>query len=207
MPKKQRIRNRDLLPTSVKYRITEILDPSDGTYKFRDTSGNAIITMDPATGILTIGGAIVFANSITGIYPEIKFEMVDAVHFTTNNNYEPVSWGTNQYVRILLDSTEWDTDIFEFYIEINANGDSGGAIKCELYNITDGASISNTEVTGPTTDESARVRSTTPFTLTTGIKEYILRNKRATADTGSPAIGQGAIIARMKSLGAIGAPA
>lgn len=166
-----------------------------------------IFTFDKDTGIITINGKITFTNQILGIQPEIRLELVDTVHFTTNNNYEPIGWGTNQYPRMALNSTEWDPDIFQFYYEINANGDGGFAVKSELYNITDGASVSNTEVTGTTTDASTRVRSTTPFTLTSGIKEYIARMKRNTSGSGSPAIGEAAIVVRLKGLGDLGTPA
>src|SRR3990167_2516157 len=100
-----RVKNRDILPTAIKFRLTEFFDPTDGTYKFRDNDGNAVFTINPATGTITFGSPITFDTALTfsgtttftgatslngtttfgslirGIYPEVYYELVDASYF------------------------------------------------------------------------------------------------------------------------------
>lgn len=60
-----RIGKRDILPLEVKFNLQQIYDRSDGKYKFKDTTGTAIMTIDPVAGTITFGIDLTLANNLT----------------------------------------------------------------------------------------------------------------------------------------------
>jgi hypothetical protein len=212
---RERISKRDIKPLEVQFRLQTFYDPTDNTYKFRDINGNSIFIIDPNTGTLTfsapttLSGALSFTGTTTfnslvrGLWPEIEIILAAETNdgfYTGNNSYEFCGPAATQYVKVRMNSTEWDMDVYDLYFEMIAGGDSGGALTAQIYNVTDSAAVTNTEITGGTADAWTRVRSTTPFTLATGVKEYAVQYKRTTPDTGYPSMGKAAIIARLKDL-------
>lgn len=61
----KRISKRDILPLEVRYNLQQLYDKTDKTYKFRDNAGNAIMTIDPNTGIISFGVDLILDNNVT----------------------------------------------------------------------------------------------------------------------------------------------
>lgn len=205
-----RVRNRDLLPTAVKYRLTEIYDPTDGTYKFRDNDGNAVFTINPETGTVTFASAITFDTAMTftgqvtfnglvrGLWPETYYEMIDGTYFTGNASYEDVAVAPNQMVRISVNASEIDTDVFNIYFEIVGSGDTGSPLGVQIYNQTTAAGLAGSDVVTTESTTSQIVRSAA-LTLTAGTNVYSVKFKK-TAGAGFPRIYSARMVIRLKDL-------
>lgn len=208
VPKNRRIGQAEVLPTAAKYRLLEFYDPTTNSLIFRSSAGTAILTINLTTGAFTFGGAVTFNtstvtfNTLTrGLWPEIEYVLAAETNdgfFTGNDAFEFTGPAANQYITTRLNSTEWDTDVYDLYYEIIGGGDTS-AIVSRIYNVTDAAAVANTEIQSTTAGAWQRVRSTTPFTLATGTKEYAVQMKRSSA-AGFPSMGKAAIIARLKNL-------
>ena len=61
----KRIGKRDIRPLEIKFNLQELYDPSDGTYKFKGDDGNAILTIDPVAGTLTLGKDFILTTDMT----------------------------------------------------------------------------------------------------------------------------------------------
>ena len=208
-----RIKNRDLLPTAVKYRLTEIFDPTDGTYKFRDNDGNAVFTINPETGTITFGspitfdtaisftGAITFNGLVRGLWPEIEYVLAAETNdgfYTGNDSYEFTGPAANQYITVGLNGSEIDTDVFEVFFETVMGPDTGTALMTQLYNVTAAAAVAGSEITSSTSGGWVRTRSSA-ITLAAGLNEYAVQMKRAAA-ANYPSMGKSSIIIRLKDL-------
>src|SRR3990167_1282865 len=162
-----------------------------------------IFTFDGSTGRITINGPVTFTNQLLGIYSEIQLELLEEGSFTGNDAFEYAAPASNQPIRVALKSTDWNTDIFEFFLEMVCNGDGSDAPEGRLYNITDGAGVADTTITGTSSGDSQRVRSTTSFTLATGTKDYAFQYHRASPGVDFPAVSRAVIVIRLKGLSAL----
>ncbi len=202
-----------MLPTAVKYRLTEIYDPSDKTYKFRDNDGNAVFTINPETGTITFGSAITFDTAMTftgqvtfnglvrGLWPETEYILASETNdgfFTGNDTYEFTGPASNQYVTVRMNGDEIDTDVFEVFFEAVMGPDTGTAMNTRLYNVTTAAAVTGSEIASSTSGGWARTRSSA-ITLASGVNEYAVQMKRGAA-ANFPSMGKASIIIRLKSL-------
>lgn len=150
-------------------------DPDAGTITVYDTGGTAVWVFDIATGDLTINGDKVNTNA------EI-FSHLSVEHFWT---------GSGTYVDRTGAYFALDGDNFnnqDLYFEgVMAVEQAGRTAYLRIYNITDGAVLTGSEITSTTVGISSpeRVRSgNIAANLPSGTKVYKLQIKQSPAGNG-----------------------
>jgi len=157
--------------------VLESLD-KDGilqTAGYRSSDGSAGATA--TTGGLTFKNGLVTGGTITAALTKSETEKIVSVGTlsTTSDAYARVS-GPNIFY---YDSGKYGGTVTVYFEVLGYTAHSSYTLNVELYNLTDSASVADSEVSITSTTQSTRARSSA-ITLTTG-KEYTARYKIASA--------------------------
>jgi len=171
-----RIGRRDVLPTSIRFRLTEFINNATGNLEVKDNSGNVFLILDRANG------EVVFYNN-DGVTEGTEF-------------YRPVSFehtftGSGSYLDNTGSEFKFNADDFpgfDFAYEACMSVEqSGRTAYSRIYNITDGSAVTGSEITstavGITAQLPQAVRSA-GLTFPSGEKDYIIQRKQDPAGDG-----------------------
>ena len=196
---RDRVSQRDVRPQAIKFVASQYYDQKNNTIDFKDDLGNSAFKIELANGTITFGTNVKFDAAITkGVSPySFVPETIIPLCSGGSSGGGIISFYTDSATYVSIDSSRFTINAAEypacsFYLETvyraGASGDPARTFYAEIYDLTTGASVTNSEISGTTQSGATPgslpiVRGTTNFreNMYSGSHDYVVRYKTSNA--------------------------